>query len=42
MRKTSDWYHKPDEAIPVVFKLKQGVIPYIELIQYKNTTNKLP
>ena len=29
MRKTSSWYHKIDEAIPVMVKLKQGVVPYI-------------
>ena len=27
MRKTSYWYHNPDEAIPVMVKLKQVVIP---------------
>ena len=41
MRKTSYWYHKPDEAIPVMDKLKQVVVLYIELIQYNNTTNNL-
>ena len=40
MRKTSYLYHEPDEAIPIVMKLKQVVIPYIELIQDNNTTNK--
>ena len=40
--KTSHWYHKPNEAIPVMVKLKQVVMPLIELIQYKNTSNKLP
>ena len=35
-------YHDPDEAIPVMVKLKQVVMPFIEWIQYKNTTNKLP
>ena len=29
MIKTSYWYHKPDEAIPAMVKLKQVVIPYI-------------
>ena len=42
MRKTSYWYHDPDEEIPVMVKFKQVVMPFIELIQYKNTTNKLP
>ena len=42
MRKTSYWYHKPDEAISVMLKLKQLVIPYIEFIQDNNTPNKLP
>ena len=42
MIKTSYWYHDPDEAIPVMVKLKRVLIPYIELIQEKNTTNKLP
>ena len=42
MRKTSYWYHKPYEAIPVKVKLKQVVIPYIKFIQDNNTTNKLP
>ena len=32
MRKTSYWYHEPDEAIPVMLKLKQVLVPYIELI----------
>ena len=27
MRKTSYWYHEPDEAIPVMVKLKQVVMP---------------
>ena len=26
-RKTSYWYHEPDEAIPVMVKLKQVVMP---------------
>ena len=42
MRKTSHWYHDPDEAIPVIVKLKQVMMPYIEFIQDNNTTNKLP
>ena len=42
MIKTSHWYHEPNEAIPVMVKLKQVVMPFIELIQYKNKTNKLP
>ena len=42
MRKTSYWYHKIDEAIHVMVKLKQVVIPYIEFIQDNNTKNKLP
>ena len=36
MRKTSYWYHDPVEAIPVLVKLKQVVMPYIELIQDNN------
>ena len=42
MRKTSYWYHDRDEGIPVMVKLKQVVMPYIQLIQDNNTTNKLP
>ena len=42
MRKTSYWYHDPDEAIHVMVKLKQVVVPYIELVQDNNTTNNLP
>ena len=42
MRKTSCWYYRPYEAIPVMVKLKQYVVPYIELIHDNNTTNKLP
>ena len=42
MKKTSHWYYKPNEAIPVTMKLKQVVMPLIELIQDNNTTNKLP
>ena len=42
MRKNSYWYHNPNEAIPVMVKLQQFLMPYIELIQDNNTTNKLP
>ena len=35
MRKTSYWYQYPDEEIPWIMKLKQVVMPYIELIQDK-------
>ena len=42
MIKTSHWYHDPNEAIPVMVKLKQVVMPLIELTQDNNTTNKLP
>ena len=42
MKKTSHWYHEPNEAIPVMVKLKQVVMPLIEFIQENNTTNKLP
>ena len=42
MIKTSHWYHDPNEAIPVMVKLKQVVMPLIELIQDNNTTNNLP
>ena len=41
-RKTSYWYHKSDEAIPVMAKLKQFLMLYIKLIQDNNTTNKFP
>ena len=41
MRKKPYWYHKPDEAIPVMVKLEQVVMSYIQFIQDKNTTNKL-
>ena len=41
MIKTSHWYHQPNEVIPVMVKLKQVVMPLIELIQDNNTTNKL-
>ena len=42
MKKTSHWYHEPNEAIPVMVKLKQVVMHFIELIQENITTNKLP
>ena len=42
IRKTFYWYHDPDEDIPVMVKLKQVLMLYIELIQDINTTNKLP
>ena len=42
MRKTSYWYHNPDEAILVMLKLKQVVMPYIEFIHDNNTTNNFP
>ena len=42
IRKTSYWYFDPDEAIPVMVKLKQVLMNFIELIQYNNTKNKLP
>ena len=35
-------YHDPDEAIPVMVNFKKVVMSFIEFIQYKNTTNKLP
>ena len=41
-RKTPYWYHNTDEAIPVMVKLEQVVMPYIELIQDNNTTNNFP
>ena len=37
MRENSYWYHDPDKSIPIVVKLKQVVMSYIELIQDKNT-----
>ena len=40
MRKTSYWYCNPDEAIHVIVKLKQVVMPNIELIPENNTTNE--
>ena len=33
-------YQDPDEAIPVMVKLKQVVILFIVFIQYNNTTEK--
>ena len=42
MRKTSYWYNDPEETIHAMVKLKKDVMPYIELIQHNNTTNKLP
>ena len=39
--KTSHWYQDPNKAIPVMVKLKQVVMPLIELIQDNNTTNNL-
>ena len=42
MKKTSHWYHKTNEAIPVILKIKQVVMTLVELIQENNTTNKLP
>ena len=42
MIKTSHLYHKPNETIPVMVKLKQVVMPLIELIQDNNTKNKCP
>ena len=42
MKKTSHWYHETNEAIPVMVKLKQVVMPIIGLIQENNTTNNLP
>ena len=32
MIKTTYWYHDPDEAINVIVKLKQVVMPFISLI----------
>ena len=42
MIKTSHWYNEQNEAIPVMVKLKQVVMPLIELIQDNNTKNKFP
>ena len=42
MRKNSYWHHDTDEAIPVMVKLKQVVMPFIELIKYNKTTNNSP
>ena len=41
MRKNFYWYHKTDEAIPIMVKLKQVVMPFIELIQHNNKTYNL-
>ena len=41
-RKKSYWYYEPDEAIPVMVKLNNVVMPCIKLIQENNTTNKFP
>ena len=41
-RKTSYWYHDPDLVIPIIVKLQQVVMPFIEFIQYTNTTNTFP
>ena len=41
-RKTFYWYHDPYEAIPFTVKLKQVVMPYIELIKDNNKTNRFP
>ena len=38
MKKTSHWYHETNEAIPIMLKLKQVVMPLIEMIQEKKTT----
>ena len=35
-------WHDPEKTIPVMVKLKQVVMPYIELIQDKSTTNRFP
>ena len=40
--KYTHWYHNPDEEIPVMVKLKQVVMPYIDFLTYKNITNKFP
>ena len=41
-RKNFYYYHNPYEAILVMVKLKQAVMPYVDFIQYSNTTNKFP
>ena len=41
MRKTSYWYHDPDEAIHVMMELEKKLIPYIELILGKTPTKML-
>ena len=40
--KKSHWYHETNKEITVIVKLKQVVMPLIELIQENNTTNKSP
>ena len=42
VKKTSHWYHKPNEEILAMVKLKQVVMHFIEFIQENNTTNNLP
>ena len=42
MIKSFHWYHEPNETIPVVVKLKQVVMPLIELFQDNNTKNNFP
>ena len=42
MKKKYYWYHDSYESIPVMVKLKQVVMPYIEVMQDKNTKNKFP
>ena len=42
MIKNSYWYHNPKESIPFIAKLKEIVMPLIDLIQDNNTTDKLP
>ena len=41
MIKKSHLYHEPNEAIPIMMKLKEFVMPLIEFIQDNNTANKL-
>ena len=36
MKKTFHWYHETNKAIPVMVKLKQVVMPLIELIQERH------
>ena len=42
MRETPYWYHDLGEEIPVMVKLKEVVMHFIELIQDNNTKNTLP